>query len=252
MKNGTVTQLAFLQQVPADTFALLDVLRRDPERSVPSCPGWNVMRLAGHVGRVHRMAAFVVQNRRDAPPGKEDIEAAPDDAQSTDEYLLRGLARLLETLRATPADSPVWNMTGQQLTAGFWLRRTAHETAVHRADAQIAVGQPLSQIPSDVAIDGVDEFFELMPSRVLNKHPDASLGGSLHLHATDGPGEWMIHLTDGQLRVEHGHGRGDAAIRGTGSDLLLGVWARVPFSGTQFERFGSDEVIANFAALGAF
>ncbi len=247
-----MTQLPYLDQVQADTFALIEILRRDPHQNVPSCPGWDVVRLAGHVGRVHRMAAQVVQKQLSSPPGKEDIEAVPEDSHRMDAYLLRGLARVLETLRATPHASPAWNMTGQNQTAGFWPRRMAFETAVHRADAELAMGTDVTPLGPALAVDGVDEFLALMPNRVLANQPHADLGGTLHLHATDGDGEWMIHLQGGALRVEHSHGKGDAAVRGTASDLLLAVWNRRSLSGDRFERFGNPEVISAFEAVGAF
>ncbi len=247
-----MTQLPYLEQVQADTFALIEILRRDPQRIVPSCPGWDVVRLAGHVGRVHRMAAQVVQKQLAAPPAKGDIESVPDDPHRMDAYLLRGLARLLETLRAAPKGSPAWNMTGHNQNAAFWPRRMAFETAVHRADAELAMGTPVTPLAAPLAVDGVDEFLALMPGRVLGNQPNANLGGTLHLHATDADGEWMISLQDGELRVEHSHGKGDAAVRGTASDLLLAVWNRLPLSGDRFERFGSPQVISAFEAIGAF
>lgn len=252
VENGSVTQLPYLEQVQADTFALLEILRRDPSLPVPTCPGWDVVRLAGHVGRVHRMAAQVVQKQLALPPGKDDIESVPQDLHRTDEYLLRGLARLLETLRATPQGLPAWNMTGENLNVGFWSRRMAFETSVHRADAELALGETVTPLSAALAVDGVDEFFALMPARVLHTRQDADLGGTLHLHATDGDGEWMVHVERGSLRVEHCHGKGDAAVRGAASDLLLAVWGRRPISGLHFERFGNAAVVEAFEALGAF
>jgi predicted lipid carrier protein YhbT len=143
-------------------------------------------------------------------------------------------------------------MTGENLDAAFWSRRMAHETAVHRADAELANELDLTPMPIDLAIDGVDEFFSLYPSRVLSKTPAADLGGSLHLHATDGHGEWMISLRAGKLTVEHGHGKGDAAVRGPATDLLWGVWGRIPLTGDRFQRFGDESVVRNLESIGAF
>ena len=46
---------------------------------------------------------------------------------------------------------------------GFWFRRMAHETVIHRVDAELAAGLPTAHVPDDLAIDGIDEvsrFFE--------------------------------------------------------------------------------------------
>lgn len=45
------------------------------------------------------------------------------------------------------------------------------------------------------------------------------------MHCTDVAGEWFIH-PDG--KVEPIHAKGDAAIRGTASDILLALFKRVP------------------------
>jgi hypothetical protein len=54
---------------------------------------------------------------------------------------------------------------------------------------------------------------------------DKPVAGSVHLHCTDTAGEWFIH-PDG--RVEPIHAKGDVAIRGTASDILLALYTRVP------------------------
>jgi hypothetical protein len=46
----------------------------------------------------------------------------------------------------------------------------------------------------------------------------------VHLHATDVAGEWFIEPNG---RVDRGHARGDVALRGTASDLLLALYNRV-------------------------
>jgi hypothetical protein len=54
----------------------------------------------------------------------------------------------------------------------------------------------------------------------------SGVGGSVHLHATDGDGEWFIETGDG-LTWTRAHEKGDVAVRGTTSDLLLLVWGRL-------------------------
>jgi hypothetical protein len=58
-------------------------------------------------------------------------------------------------------------------------------------------------------------------SLVNQKKP---LPGTVHVHCTDTEGEWFIH-PDG--RVEPIHAKGDVALRGTASDLLLAMFTRV-------------------------
>src|SRR5205807_7506364 len=66
----------------------------------------------------------------------------------------RSLERLAATLRATDPDEPVWSWSADR-RAGFWLRLLAHETALHRWDAQLAHGEP-APIAGERARDFVD------------------------------------------------------------------------------------------------
>jgi hypothetical protein len=43
-------------------------------------------------------------------------------------------------------------------TARFWIRRMAHETVIHRVDAELSLGEPPMPIPPQQALDGVEEF----------------------------------------------------------------------------------------------
>ena len=129
-------------------------------------------------------------------------------------------------------------------------RRLAHELAIHRWDAQNAVGAP-EAIDVDLAVDGVDEHLELFAPLFA-----ASLtrSGTIHLHATDstlaeGVGEWLVTLqaepgTDGPptITFEHGHAKGDVAVRGGASDLMLLLWNRVPVD-DRFQVFGDAALL---------
>ncbi len=69
----------------------------------------------------------------------------------------------------------------------------------------------------------------------------------MHLHRTDGDGEWMFAGDgEGGVTVTHEHGKGDAAVRGTAANLLLWIWGR-PADG--LECFGDAEVAARWQAV---
>lgn len=70
--------------------------------------------------------------------------------------------------------------------------------------------------------------------------------GSLHLHRTDGDGEWLLTAVDDVLNVVHEHAKGDAAARGTASDLALLVWNRRQ---PTLEVFGNEAVLDAWLAL---
>lgn len=219
---------------------------------VPSCPGWDVARLAGHVGRVHRMALSVLTNPDGGFPDPASLEKPPTEPSSVGDYVRHGAQTLDAHLATREPASSCWNFLTEPATAEFWFRRQCHETAVHRFDAELALdagAQPT--MPPALAVDGIDEYFVFVRERLLAARGTTTLGGTLHLHATDTPGEWMIAVTDGVLTVTHGHDKGDAAIRATAANLFLGLWGRFDLrADNRFERFGSAEVIAAAATLG--
>ena len=72
----------------------------------------------------------------------------------------------------------------------FWARRQAHETAIHRADAEIALGA-WPDYPPDFAADGVDELIIGFGQR-RRYRPSAETGGSLQVRATDTGHAWHV------------------------------------------------------------
>jgi uncharacterized protein (TIGR03083 family) len=146
---------------------------------------------------------------------------------------------LLASLREVGPEERVWSWGGT--TAQFYLRRMAHETVTHRVDVEGATGE-VTPLDSDLSADGVEELYEVvLPSRLTRGKIELP-SGSLHLHRSDGEGEWMLKASDGTIAVTHEHGKGDAAVRGPASDLFLFVWNRGR-AGT-LQVFG-DEAIAN-------
>jgi hypothetical protein len=100
----------------------------------------------------------------------------------------------------------------------------AQETAVHRWDAQQAAGT-LTPIDPELATDGINEVMTVFMQHAP-RGPIDYPAGSLHLHRTDGEGEWMLTAQDGVLTVTHEHAKGDAAARGPAQDILLYLWGR--------------------------
>jgi uncharacterized protein (TIGR03083 family) len=214
----------------ADQTALLAAEVRDADQAlpVPTCPDWDLGKLAQHVGRVHRWAALAVERRAVERPDPRAVEDGriPEDADGRARWLAAGADRLVAVSRAVGPDIPVWTFVGPGTTA-WWARRAVHETVVHRADAELALGRPFSVQP-ELAADAVSEWLTLLGSPLLTERfgdPLLADGQLLHLHATDdglGPaGEWMVRGTGSGIVVEPGHGKGDTAVRGAAVDLLL-------------------------------
>jgi uncharacterized protein (TIGR03083 family) len=158
--------------------------------------------------------------------------------------------RLADTLAEAGPDEPVWNWSvNQPKVAAFWPRRMAQETAVHRYDAQAAAGT-VAPIDTALAVDGIDELLDVFLTARATWLPEtAVLTGSLHFHCTDAEGEWLVRINDGVVDVVRDHAKGDAAVRGSASDLLLFGWNRIDAASTGLETFGDEAVLASWQQL---
>ncbi|HEY8526788.1 MAG TPA: maleylpyruvate isomerase family mycothiol-dependent enzyme [Acidimicrobiales bacterium] len=227
---------AHLSLLRRDAAALLAASERGLDADVPSCPRWTVERLVGHVGRVYRMATGWL--RTGAAPGDLERPPAGPDVRA---WTARGLDELVAALEADGGEGtrPTW--AGEQ-PATFWPRRMAIETALHRWDAQAAHGAP-EPVDAELAVDAIDELFDVMvPARAADALRGA--GETLHLHATDVAGEWLVTLTDGPPQVERAHAKGDVAVRGPASDLLLLLWNRGDEAGRErLQVFGDADLL---------
>lgn len=207
-------------------------------REVPSCPGWDVTQLVNHLGRVHRWVTGMVRThateRLDFPPRPERVDA---------QWFAEGVTELAAALEEAGPDVAMWTFPGGGGTSRFWFRREAEETAVHRWDAELAVGTP-APIETEVALAGIDEVLD-----VFLAGRDADLGGSVRFQATDSPhGEWLVTKDgDGGLLVGHGHEQGDVTLRATASDLLLWLWRR-PIAESGLEVSGDEGLLDQWRA----
>ncbi|MBW0010727.1 MAG: maleylpyruvate isomerase family mycothiol-dependent enzyme, partial [Pseudonocardiales bacterium] len=109
---------------------------------VPTCPDWTLYRLTEHLGQAHRWATAIITRRATAPldPSALGVAAAPEDPDGLGTWLREGAGALVNAVRAAGPQAPVWSWADDQ-SVGFWGRRMAHETVVHRADAELALGR---------------------------------------------------------------------------------------------------------------
>jgi hypothetical protein len=123
----------------------------------------------------------------------------------------------------------------------------AHETAVHRWDAQLANGAA-EPIEAELARDGIDEALDVYQPRWCRpKSTIAGNGESYHFHRTDGEGEWLVEFEGEGMRVSRKHARADVAVRGTASDLVLFLWQRIP--GRRLEVLGDAALLDRYFEL---
>lgn len=214
--------------------------------AVPSCPGWTVADLVWHTGEVHLFWRTVVAERWTDPSHYVEPERPLGDELVA--WYREGVQRTVETLRSADPLAAVWTWAPRGGSVGWVQRRMAQETAVHRWDAESAAGDPAA-IEARLAADGVDEFLDhFTDSSAAGAAP---LGGTVHLHCTDTPGEWLVTepVVGARLEFTREHAKGDCAVRGMASDLLLLLWRRVSLDDPgRFEVFGDAEIARRLAA----
>jgi uncharacterized protein (TIGR03083 family) len=226
----------------------------DPATPVPTCPGWDLGRLVKHVGTVHRWVERMVREAVTTPIDQRTLDLGlPDDRAAYPDWVLAGAGPLVETLRGAEPDRSMWAWGADQ-HARFWSRRMLHETAVHRADAALALGEPFG-IDAALAVDAIDELLDNLPPAASFAPGIARLRGdgeSIHLHCTDTDGEWMIRLVPEGFTWEHGHGKGSVAVRGAAADLLLLAYRRIGPDDERFARFGDTALLDRWLASSGF
>jgi uncharacterized protein (TIGR03083 family) len=216
----------YLAHLRADVDAVLGVLASaELTEPVAACPGWTVRELVEHLGSVHRWAADIV---RTGAPSPLDEEHGIEDLAS---WFAEGAAGLIDALATADPASSCWTFTSAR-TRGFWLRRQALETVVHRWDAERALGEP-GEIAPTLAADGVSEVVDLMTPRQIKLERMPPLPVTVELHATDTGDDWLL-----------GDGSPDGRVEATAETLLLLLWHRVDPGDPRVRRTGpADEVL---------
>ncbi|MFG1933046.1 maleylpyruvate isomerase family mycothiol-dependent enzyme [Mycobacterium sp. NPDC048908] len=235
--------------------ALLDQTREfgqlirgaDPSTPVPTCPDWTLKQLFRHVGRGNRWAAQIIADRRLDPLDPRDVRDGkpPDDLDGAIDWLNKSAELIIDAVDRVGPETRVWTFLGPR-PCGWWIRRRLHEATVHRADTAIALGVGYELSP-EIAADAISEWIERVSVEARPRALPLAVGRTLHLHATDdglGPtGEWTITSdTEDGITWSHSHGKGDVALRGQATDLLLAVVRRRTAADVGIEVFGDATV----------
>lgn len=232
--------------------AFLAHLRRDAERMaelapgglanpVPACPGWTVEEALVHTGSVysHKVACMRLPG---GPQHGADWDHGPAEGQPPAEWFRERLAELLDELTSRGPDSPAYTWYDKDQTVGFWIRRMAQETAVHRTDVESGF-DAVSAIPADLATDGIDEVLDLFLSYQNDDVGEAAPGrGTVAIRTGDHI--WRETLTADAAQLSREPGPADAVVSGEPSELLLWLWGRRPDAAVQ--REGDADLVAAF------
>ena len=215
---------ALVAQLSADGPLLIDAAQRAGWDAPVPATEWNVRDLVTHVGGVHRWAADIVKTRSqsgDTAAGK-GVGTGPGD-EGLVEWFKSGHATLVEALQAMPEDLDCFTFLPAESPLHFWARRQAHETAIHRVDAEGAAGEATA-FDAGFAQDGIAELLNGFARRKSNA---TTTRATIGLDAADGA-SWLITL--GGERIESAESEDligtDVTVRGLSSDLYVWLWNR--------------------------
>ena len=220
----TLPRARYLELLAADAEALAAAAAEvDLAAPAPSCPGWTVRDAVEHTAEVyeHKLACIAAAGSRPDPwppewPPDRDPLAWVQDA----------LDRLLHVLGTTDPAAPSWTWWPADQTAGFWVRRMAQETAVHRVDVQLAAGTA-SPVDDDLAVDGMDELLHLMLAGDWTGDEEPELTGTTTLSTTGRT--WTVAMSADRVDVSEAAGSAaEADVSADPSPLLLWSYGRVP------------------------
>jgi uncharacterized protein (TIGR03083 family) len=225
--HPAVAGLDPLASIRSDSAALVVAARDHLEVPVPSCPDWTMAGLVFHLQEVQYFWGEIVANRLTS----ED-EVAPRGFPPDDElldWLSEATDTMLAAFAAADPVTPVWTWASQK-DAAFVIRHQVQEAAVHRWDAENAIGRP-TPIEAAAAVDSVEEFLTFTASYRPEGAPD--LPAPVLLQATDVDAAWMVDEDadhDIHWRRAAAGDSAPAAVYATASDLLLYLYKRVPAS----------------------
>ncbi len=238
MKGG-----AHLHAIRSDGSAVLDAARRGLDPPVPTTPGWTVGDVVSHLGQVHRQKAHIVRELLVDEPPEPD---APKPEHLL-EWFEEGLHDLTSVLSVTDPAARVHTWHQPDQTVGFWIRRMAHETLIHRVDAELGHG---AHTPVDPVLgaDGVDEILnafmsgwpdwaEVTRSDVVVELESEGRSWRVRFGSWNGtsPHSGREFVDRSGIELDTGKERPSAIVRGPGDALNLFLWGRGSADGLTVE-----------------
>lgn len=254
----------YLECLEADYRRIREVVPGHLEERVPTCPEWTVDDLTWHVGMVYLHKATAMRQGSEPenwPPHFDDASAIEllDDAyrQLTGEFAVRD-----------PAEpSGTWYRPDQ--TVGFWIRRMAQETVIHRIDAELGAREQVTPVADDLAVDGIDELLRVFVGYGVSEWADfftevlKDSPGRTYLITADAAGgdpagnpgvSWLVSTGPGKFTVAGGPGERvdgtvspDVTVHGPPADVLRWAWNReTPGEPSRVTISGDADSLAEF------
>ncbi|MDA3628044.1 maleylpyruvate isomerase family mycothiol-dependent enzyme [Saccharopolyspora sp. WRP15-2] len=226
--DSEMLNCAFPEQAAAFRSA---ALQAGPNAQVSTCPGWDVRRLVQHLGQAYARAELSLHLEPGAP--RPEVPRPPAEFDDVLTWWDERLADLRHTLSTMDPSRPVRALHPGG-TPATWTRRMAHESAIHRLDAEHALAglgpdhvHDLIFDP-ELAADGIDEFLTVILP--LGDWSGSTAQGQVLVHAADAGRAWLVEFHPGEPpRAGAATGAAlevDATIAGTADAVYRKVWGR--------------------------
>jgi uncharacterized protein (TIGR03083 family) len=237
----------YLDHIRTESARFREVLTGcDPSARVPTCPDWDAADLLWHLAGVQLFWAKVIRHR---PASPDDADIGPEGgAQRPESYaeLLEAFddyshALATELERADP-EAEAWHWSGDN-RVGTTYRRQAHEAMIHRVDAELTAGVPVTPLDSALADDGVAEALGVMYGGAPEWGSFAGSGETIAVRMTDTGTDLLVELgkfsgtdpssgttyeDEDDIDLVDDGAAPVATISGTAADLDTWLWKRDP------------------------
>ncbi len=243
------TSKLYFGSIEHDVRAFVVAARKGLDAAVPTCPGWTVRDLLVHTGVIHRRKHQVIE---DGLTDRETAVSVPEEGLI--EWFEQGAELMLTAFRARTASDSTWTWHKPDQTVGFWYRRMAHETLIHRVDAELSHGEA-SEVDEAIANDGIDEAFNVF----IGGYPEwaALAKGNQVIRLSSPTTSWRLRTGNFSGTTRSGKILQDVAtvlleseeepanceISGTAAALNLWLWGRGPVSDLEVS---GDAELANY------
>lgn len=227
-----MTPDTFLAHIRTDAARISDLAHRGIDDPVPPCPGWSVRDVVVHTGEVYSHKVTCMRSGR---PEDDDPSWShgPADGEDPVAWFTTRLDELTAELTTRGPDAPSYTWHDKDQTVGFWHRRMAQETVIHRIDVESAF-DVITPVDHELALDGIDEVLDLfLAYQAEDVGPGGPGAGTVAVRT--GEHIWRVTLVPDDVELSREPGKADAVVSGEPSELLLWLWGRRPESAVTIE-----------------
>ena len=248
----------YLAHVASDAARIAEMGRLGLDNPVPSCPGWTVADLIAHTGVVYAHKATIVSE------GWIDEQPAPIEPPDSDvlSFFEHHAAELLDVLSAADPATPAATWYPADQTVGFWRRRMAHESVIHRLDAELA-HSAVTAVDAALGADGIDEILLIMMTGAPEWSKTKSTDAVVAITETDGGRSWRLrageftgtsprgnrYVAEPTFFIDTSDSAPAASITGAAGVLDAWLWGRGDLSSVTV--IGDSSLVARVRAVAA-